>query len=209
MPLLVPVLGIQTAAPFVAVIALVGEIILLIYYRESLNMGVVWRLAAASIVATPLGVYLLRLAPERFVLGILGFVLAGYALYALLQFRLPRLEHSFWAYLAGFLAGLLGGAYNTSGPPVILYANCNRWPRDSFKSNLQGFFVVNSLVILLTHFVAGGLTAEVWALLPFGLGAVALGIIAGTRLDKRLNPEIFRKIVLVLLLVLGLRLLIP
>lgn len=208
MPLLVPVLGIQTAAPFIAVIALVGEIILLVYYREALNMGLVWRLAAASIVATPLGVFLLRLAPERLVLGVLGFIVAGYVLYALFQFRLPRLEHSLWGYLAGFLAGLLGGAYNTSGPPVILYGNCRRWPRDSFKSNLQGFFVVNSVVILLSHFVAGGLTAEVWGIVPFGLGAAVVGIVAGTRLDKRLNPETFRKVVLVLLFVLGVRLLV-
>jgi hypothetical protein len=209
MPLLVPLLGIQTAAPLVALIALFGEIILLVYYREALNIKVVWRLAAASIIGTPLGVLLLGLAPERLVLGLLGFIVAGYALYALLNFKLPRLEHSLWAYLAGFLAGLLGGAYNTSGPPVILYGNCRRWSRDSFKSNLQGFFVVNSVVILLSHFVAGNYSAEVWRIVPFASGAAVLGIIAGTRLDKRLNPETFRKVVLLLLLVLGIRLLIP
>jgi uncharacterized membrane protein YfcA len=209
MPLLVPVLGIQTAAPFVAVIALVGEIILLVYYREALNIGVVWRLAVTAVVATPLGVFLLRLAPERLVLSVLGIIVAGYALYALLNFQLPRLEHPLWAYSAGFFAGLLGGAYNTSGPPVILYGNCRRWPRDSFKSNLQGFFTVNSVVILLSHFVAGGLTAEVWRFVPFGLGAAVLGIMAGTRLDKVLNPESFRQVVLVLLLILGVRLLVP
>jgi uncharacterized membrane protein YfcA len=209
MPLLVPFLGIQTAAPLVAIIALFGEIILLVYYREALNFSVVWRIAAASIIGTPLGVLLLRYAPERFVLSLLGFIVAGYALYALLNFKLPRLEHSLWAYTAGFLAGLLGGAYNTSGPPVILYGNCRRWPRDSFKSNLQGFFVVNSIVILLSHFAASGYTAEIWQLVPFALGAAVLGIIAGTRLDKRLNPETFRKVVLLLLLMLGIRLLIP
>jgi hypothetical protein len=104
---------------------------------------------------------------------------------------------------------VLGGAYNTSGPPVILYGNCRRWSRDSFKSNLQGFFVVNSVVVLLSHGVAGGFTAEVWGLVPFGLGAAVVGIVAGTGLDKRLNPETFRKVVLVLLLVLGVRLLVP
>jgi uncharacterized membrane protein YfcA len=209
MPLLVPFLGIHTAAPLVAFIALVGELILLAYYRADLNIRVVWGLAAASVIGTPLGVLLLRYAPERWVLGVLGFVVAGFALYALLNFKLPRLEHSLWGYTAGFLAGVLGGAYNTAGPPVILYGNCRRWSRDSFKSNLQGFFALNSIVILLSHFVAGGFTAEVWRIMPFGLGAAVLGIIAGLRLDKRLNPETFRKVVLVLLLFLGIRLLLP
>ena len=203
---LVPLLGIQTAVPLVAIIALAGEIILLTYYREALNISVVWRLALASIIGIPVGVLLLRSAPERPILILLGIIVAGYALYALLNLRLPRLEHSLWAYFAGFVAGILGGAYNTSGPPIILYGNCRRWPRDSFKSNLQGFFVVNSVVILLSHVVAGSFTAEVWHLVPFGLGAAVLGILAGTRLDKRLNPETFRKVVLVLLLILGIRL---
>ncbi len=209
MPLLVPLLGIQTAAPLVALIALFGEIILLVYYRADLNLGVVWRLALASVVGTPLGVLLLRSAPERLVLGALGFVVTGFALYALLNLRLPKLEHSFWGYVAGFLAGVLGGAYNTAGPPVILYGNCRRWPREAFKSNLQGFFTLNSIVILVSHFVAGGYTAEVWRVVPLALGAAVLGIIAGLRLDKRLNPETFRKVVLTLLLLVGIRLLLP
>jgi uncharacterized membrane protein YfcA len=74
---------------------------------------------------------------------------------------------------------------------------------------LQGFFSVNSVVILWSLSVAGGLTAEVWGLVPYGLGAALLGIIVGTRLDNVLNPESFRQLVLVLLLVLGIRLLIP
>lgn len=209
MPLLVPLIGIQTAAPLVALIALIGEIILLIYYREELTIGVIWRLALASVIGTPIGVILLRTAPEQVVLTILGFVVAGFALYALLNFKLPRLEHGFWGYLAGFMAGILGGAYNTAGPPVILYGNCRRWPRYNFKSNLQGFFMLNSIVILIAHFLAGGYTAEVWRIVPFALIAALLGIIAGLRLDKRLNPETFRKIVLILLLLLGIRLMLP
>lgn len=43
MPLLTMVLGIQTAAPLVALVALAAEIVLLIYYREALNLSVVWR----------------------------------------------------------------------------------------------------------------------------------------------------------------------
>jgi uncharacterized membrane protein YfcA len=207
MPLLVPLLGIQTAAPLVALIALFGELILLAYYRDAFNLGVVWRLAAASVVGVPFGVLLLREAPERVVLGLLGAIVTGYALYALLNFRLPRLEHSVWAYTAGFLAGLLGGAYNTSGPPVILYGNCHRWPKDSFKSNLQGFFVLTTMVTLASHGLAGKFSAEVWQRLPLALLAAFFGILAGLSLDKRLNPVVFRKVVLWLLLVLGLRLL--
>jgi len=108
MPLLTAVLGIQTAAPLVALFAIVAEAILLIYYRTHLDLRVVWRLAIASVVGVPLGVLALRTVPEEIVLTVLGLVLAGYALYALFDFHLPEIRQPIWAYLAGFLAGVLG-----------------------------------------------------------------------------------------------------
>ena len=80
---------------------------------------------------------------EKILLPVLGVVMTGYALYALFNLKLPRLEHSAWAYLIGFLSGLLSGAYSVGGPPVIIYGDCRGWEPDEFKSNMQGFFVLN------------------------------------------------------------------
>ena len=93
MPLLTAVLGIQMAAPLVAFFGLVAEIVLLIYYRSAFNLGVVWRLGLASIFGIPLGVLALRVVPEEVVLTALGLVVAGYAFYALLNLRLPTIQH--------------------------------------------------------------------------------------------------------------------
>ena len=203
MPLLTAVLGIQTAAPLVAFFAIVAEAILLIYYRTHLDLRVVWRLAIASVVGVPLGVLALRTVPEEIVLTVLGLVLVGYASYALMNFRLPEIRQSIWAYLAGLLAGVLGGAYNTSGPPVIIYGHCRAWSPAGFKSNLQGFFLLNSSVILVAHFLAGNYTSQVWQSVLVALPAVLLSIVAGVRLSKRINPAAFRRLVLLLLLILG------
>jgi hypothetical protein len=89
MPLLSAVLGVQTAAPLVAIFALIAELVLLIYYRGALNLRVVWQLAIASIVGVPIGVVLLGAISEEVVLVILGLVVGGYALYALLNLHLP------------------------------------------------------------------------------------------------------------------------
>ena len=203
MPLLTAILGIQTAAPLVALFALVAEAILLITYRTHLDLRVVWRLAIASVLGVPLGVWALQTVPEEIVLTILGLVVAGYALYALLDFRLPEIKHRVWAYGAGFLAGILGGAYNTSGPPVIIYGHCRAWSPAEFKSNLQGFFALNSIVILVTHFLAGNYTSQVWQSVLVALPAVVLSIAAGVQLSKRIDATAFRRLVLLLLLLLG------
>lgn len=49
-------------------------------------------------------------------------------------------------------------------------------------------------------------TAPVWQDYLIALPAIGLGLWLGFRLDRYINPALFRKIVLALLLVLGLRL---
>lgn len=206
MALLPAVIGIHVATPLVALVAIAIEIVLLIRYREALDVRAIWRVVLAAVIGTPLGVAFLSRVNENIALTILGLVIAGYALYALFGLKLPRLENSLWAYFAGLVGGMLGGAYNTSGPPVIVYADCRRWPPNEFKSNLQGYFVISSLVVVLSHALNGNITGSVWQMFLWTLPFIALGLIAGLSLDRWLNPVAFRRVVLVLLVVMGLRL---
>ena len=199
-------LDIDVAVPLVALVMLTIEFFLLLRYRHAFNWQSVWRVIAGSIMGIPLGLYFLNQLNENFVLSILGVIIVLYAMYALVNIRLPKLKNTNWAYGFGLLAGMLGGAYNTSGPPVVIYGDCRRWEPNAFKSNLQGFFVPSSLVIALGHAWKGNLTPEVWQYFLIAIPAMAAGILAGTSLDKFLNPDIFRKIVLVLLIAMGIRL---
>ena len=203
MPFLAALLGVQTAAPLVALFGLVAEVILLLYFREALNVRVIWRLIAASIVGVPIGVLVIRVLDEQVVLTLLGVIVAGYAGYALLKLRLPAIEGSIWAYGAGFLGGILGGAYTTAGPPVIVYGNCRGWPPAEFKGNLQGYFLLTSVLIIVSHAVAGNYGAEVLRYGLVAMPAVAAGLVAGLALSKRVSAAAFRSLVLWLLLVLG------
>lgn len=206
MALLPDIIGIQRATPLIALVALTLEFFLLLRYRSALRISAIWRVALASVAGIPLGLWVLRSVSERVVLAVLGVVIAGYALYALLDLRLPKLERPAWAYGFGLLAGVLGGAYNTSGPPVIIYANCRRWYPAEFKSNLQGFFLINSIFIAIGHIFNHTLTPLVWQDFLWSLPALGLGIVAGVSLDRYLDPLRFRKIVLWLLVLMGLRL---
>jgi uncharacterized membrane protein YfcA len=206
MALLPSLIDIQVAIPLVALIALVLEIVLVIRYRHAMEVRAIFRIVLAALIGIPIGVYFLSHVNEKIALLILGLVITGYAVYALLGLKLPRLEQSFWPYLAGLFGGLLGGAYNTSGPPVILYGDCRRWPPDEFKSNLQGYFVIISIGIVASHALNRNLTPRVWHLFWSTTPFVLIGIIAGLSLDRWLNPITFRKLVLILLVVMGLRL---
>ncbi len=205
MAFLPDLLGVRTAAPLAALITATLEFFLLLRYRGAFRLGNVWRLTLASVAAIPLGSYVLGRLDEGVLLTILGLVISGYALYALLDLRLPELKHPAWAFLAGFLAGLLSGAYSIGGPPVIIYGACRRWAPAEFKSNLQGFFLVNDVLAIINHAIQGRLTGTVGHLYLLALPVLALGLLAGSRLDRWIDPVIFRKLTLGLLVVMGLR----
>jgi uncharacterized membrane protein YfcA len=199
-------LGIRTASPLVALFTGTMELILLVRFRAAFNLRAVWRLALATLLGLPLGVWALRSLSEQILLPVLGVVMTGYALYALFNLKLPRLEHPAWAYLTGFLSGILSGAYSVGGPPVIVYGNCRGWQPDEFKSNLQGFFLLNDGLAIIYHAIAGNLTHAVWTGFLWSLPVLGLGLLAGAGLDRFLNPQSFRKLVLILLVIMGMRL---
>jgi hypothetical protein len=207
MALLPALIGLNLAAPLVALASLTLETLFLLRYRRAFNFRLIAPMILAAYLGIPLGVLALSRVNQDLFLKILGLVILFYALYALVGIRLPRFEGKAWAYLAGFLAGLLGGAYNTSGPPVIIYGNARGWSPIEFKTNLQGFFLFTNIFIVVNHAMGGNFSPAVWRYYAWSIPAIVLGILAGTSLDRFIRPAIFRKLILIVLVILGGRLL--
>lgn len=204
MALLPEMIGLRIASPVVALMGVTLELVLLIRHREAISPAAVWRLIVGALVGIPLGILLLRNVDEKIGLGVLGSVILAYALYALGNFHVPHFAAR-WAYPFGFIAGLFGGAYNTSGPAVVIFGNSQHWQPSEFKGNLQGFFVLNSALTALLHALSGNLTSVVLRDYALALPAIGIGLAAGFALERWLSPARFRQIVLVLLVPLGLR----
>jgi uncharacterized membrane protein YfcA len=207
MPLLTLALGVQTAAPVVALAGLTVYTINLVRYRQAIDVGEVLRLASASIVGVLLGLWLLVNVSESIVERLLGLVLVGYAAYSWIRPAAVQPLSRRWVYPAGFLAGCLGGAYNTPGPPVVVYGSLRQWPKDEFRAVLQSLFFVNAVVVVTSHLLAHHVTWQVFRLYLYALPALVLGILAGTRIDNRLDPKRFQTLVAAMILILGLSLL--
>lgn len=112
-----------------------------------------------------------------------------------------------WACPAGFAAGCLGGAYNTPGPPVVVYGALRQWPKDEYRAMVQTVFLINGALVVGSHLLAGHVVAQVWEWYVWAAPALLLGLWTGARLDRYLDQERFRTLVTVMILVLGLSLL--
>lgn len=206
MPLLIQVIDDDSAATLVILVGMVVKLIMLLRYRNSLTIQLVWRLVAAAVIAIPIGVAIQSRVPGEIVQLILGIAVLFYAALNLLRPQLPAFEGTHWAYGFGFLGGLLAGAFSVGGPPAVIYASGKRWPMAAFKSNLQAYAIATGIVVIVTRWHNGDLTPEVWQMFIIALPAMAIAQWAAFKLDAYIDADRFRKIVLFLLIIVGLQL---
>jgi uncharacterized membrane protein YfcA len=205
-PILVALFGIRLTVPLMAIIILELQLFMVVRYRMALSLRTVWRISSAAVIGIPIGILFLTRIPEAIAITLLGLVLIFYVVYSIFNFPVPALEHPNWAYVFGFLSGLGGGAYNMAAPSMIIYADTQRWAPEQFKGNLQGCFLIITVVAIITHALSGNVTGGVLHKSMFAMPFVLVGSVAGFFLDRFINPAFFRKIVLGLLLILGISL---
>jgi uncharacterized membrane protein YfcA len=162
-------------------------------------------LVAAGAVGMVLGTRLLAMLPARTVMLILGgFILTFVTLSVTrLSPRLPPRWEPWASPVVGFVAGVVGGVTNVPGTPLVLYFYALDRPKREFVSAVAFCFVLYKLVQLgaVTWYglMSGPLLA--WSLL---LTLVALAAFAlGLRVQDRMEPRTFNRVVLVFLGALG------
>ncbi len=208
MPLLVMVVGIQTATPVFALVGTLATLLNAIRLRAYTTPRDLARLTVPAIVGVPLGILLLARVDSELITAALGVILISYSLYNLLRLTMPPLSHPAWAWLAGFSSGVFSGAFNTGGPPVIIYATAQQWPADQFRGNLQTYFMIVSVFLVVGHGLSGHLTPDVWRMALLAVPALLAGQAIGVYLCRYVGADFFRKIVLVFLLILGIQLIV-
>jgi len=203
MPLLAMVVNMQVATPLVAFAASTIAITILLGGWRSVDVKAAWRLIVSSLVGIPVGLFFLKTAPESVIKAALGVVLIAFGLYNLIAPKLTRLRSERLAYVFGLIAGVLGGAYNTNGPPVVVYGTLRGWSPESFRTTLQCYFLPTGGLILISHGLAGLWTPEVLRLYAYALPVIMLAIFLGGRVSQAVSGGQFNRIIYACLVVMG------
>ena len=198
----------QQAIVLITLYAAIFIVIIFIPLRRDFTLHGMIELVVGTIVATPVGVWLLAELPSDLLKRLIGLVLLLIVALEWLGLYPERLRGRGWGFGAGVAAGLLGGAIGTPGPPVILYAAAQDWSPRTVKANIQAFLIVNQAVILIGYWWASLLDREIWRLTWLFAAPAVIGLVAGMLLFNRLDRERFRRVVFAVLLLSGLVLLI-
>ena len=204
-------LDLSRAIPLVLIMCLLSSLGLWIYYRDSFRWQAIMPLVLSALACIPIGLVGLHYVPEDIARKVLGSFIVLYVAYDILRLivpvlSMPKLESPSWAYFFGGISGFLTGAFTTGGPPLVMYAHSKEWSPEEFKGNLPGVYVVALTFALAGHYFEGHLTPELWKMALYTVPMFVVGMGVGILLSKKVDAEGFKRLVLSLLCVIGLKL---
>lgn len=207
-PLLALVMPVEVAAPVAALVSVTVAGIVIVQDWQKIHAGSAGRLVISSLFGIPLGLILLKTVAEPIVKAILAIVIIGFSFYSLATRSRHELKTDRLAWLFGFGAGVLGGAYGMNGPPLVVYGTLRRWSPGRFRATLQGYFFPASLMVMCGFWIAGLWTATVNRYYLLSLAPVLGAIFLGRVINQRMQAHRFQIYIHAVLVVVGLMLLV-
>jgi len=208
MPLLVMVIPLEAATPLVGLMGITASSTILIRHWRDVHIKSVWPLILYTLVGIPIGILLLKGLYENVMKSILALVIIVFSLYKLFKPKLFTLANDKLACIFGLASGILGGAYNTNGPPVVIYGTLRRWAPEKFRATLQGYFFPTGALIAIGHCIGGLWTKPVLVNYALSLPVVLAAIFLGGRINRRIPKDRFDNYIYIFLVILGVCLLV-
>jgi len=204
--LAVPLLSLYLDAKLAVVIAtLLSTVVsgpLLLEVRRQVRPAKVAPLAIGSVVGVPAGILILREVDA----GALKILVAAVVIMAsALLFLAPRLtlgaRNTLSSLVTGALSGLLRASTSMAGPPVVLYTLSHEQEIEEFRSTILALFLITGFLTVPGFIAAGLISHDALKATAAALPGLALGLLVGTGLRSRVQPKVFRTLVLAVLVI--------
>jgi hypothetical protein len=177
--------------------------------RRSLNLRLAAPFIIGSAIGVPIGTLLLTTIDPASLRVTIGVLLVVYGIYGLARptfivRSVPPADIGI-----GVLNGILGGLTGLAGIVVTVWCQFQGWPKDKQRTVFQPvlFFALTMSAISLS--IGGGVSADSIRLFLYGLPFLFAGLWCGFKLYGKANEAMFRKAILVLLLLSGAALIVP
>ena len=195
------------AIPLMMACSTVTQVISLVALRATVKWNGNLLLISSGMVGVFPALYLLRhVDTETFRLGF-GIFLALYAGFMLLQPTAARrgAEPGYVRQVAvGFGGGLIGGLTAMPGALPTMWCDLRGLPKERQRAIVQPYITTLQIFALAVMGSRGGLSRDLALQLVLYLPALAVGAWLGIAIFRKIDHLLFRRLVLVLLLVSGL-----
>ena len=189
--------------PLVLILEVLASIKLVPQVWKDIDWHSLRWLLAGSLLATPIGVYLLANVPAepmRIAISLMVLVAAILLLYGWAWRRMPGRP---LILTTGVTSGILNGAAAIGGPPVILFYLSSPAGVTVSRASIIAYFLGIDVMGLAMASIQGLTTSKTLLMTAVCLFPLYFGITIGSRMFIKTDKESFRHHVLILLIILS------
>lgn len=122
--------------------------------------------------------------------GIFGLFLIGLSIYFFFFSGKARVKQSpQMGVICGLAAGICGGFFGISGPPMSLYYLGAMETKEEYLGTLNGFFSITVVFNIIARISNGFLTRDLIPYMGIGIVAILIGSAWGSRLVARIDRK--------------------
>jgi len=182
----------------------VANIYLLIKTIKYSEIKKIWVMIVFGIASTLIGVKLLASAPILQLKIAMGVTVVVSAIILSSGYRLKIKENVLVYGITGAISGFFTGMISMGGPVVVLLLQNQNHEKHKFRGNLTLFFFITGFIAIVGLFTNNLITPNVLTKSLYLLPVSIIGIFLGDYISYKLNENVFKKIVIVILFIAGL-----
>ena len=203
-PVLALAVGPRTAIPAILIVMLVTSIQLVPRAWNSADWKTVIPLSVGGAIGIPVGAWLLVVVDQELIRRSISATVTFFAILMLIGWRYRGSVKPVFSAIAGGLGGFISGAAVAGGPAVIMFLLAGPESAARNRAAIILYFLFTQGVALVVYWFGGLMTAKtLWVALPM-LPTLILGTWVGEKCFGKASDQLYRRIALAFLLVIGL-----
>lgn len=202
LPILLLGLKLPDAIAFISIFYLFSSTFLVYKEWKNIDKNVISKLTLASVIGVVLGIGVLTFGKPAVLqksLGVFILLYVGYVVIGKTQFNLGNKTSIFFGVLGGFFSGV----FSTGGPLYVIAVKNTVEEVKIFRATMIGVLALVTAVRIPSLAIGGVLNAGHVKMSLIILPVFLLAQFLGGRLFLKINEELFKKVLLVLLCLSG------
>ena len=195
----------RKALVFVAFLHIFGNVGRLAFFRHGLDRRLLAVFGIPSVLLTIAGALLVNYTPQELLKLALGIFLAVFAAVSIKWRGIAIPPKQEYAMAGGGLSGFLAGLIGTGGALRGAFLTAFGLPKEKYVATAAAIALAVDMTRIPIYFGSGFLPAEDYGVVPLLLVVALAGSYAGKRILERIPQDAFRKLVLCLIFVIGLK----
>lgn len=198
LPIILFVLDLQEAVALMAVLLFIFSLILVPKNWRHINKKIVLEVGIGMILGLLIGIYILVSVDPAILIKLLGIFILFYVGYSYVKKAKIEIFNKL-GFVFGTLGGIFSGIFASGGPLIAMYVTNKLNKANIIRGTIIGIFGISNFLRVPIFIYSNVLTLDIFLKSLYVLPFFLIALFAGHKLYRKINDELFKHIVMVVL----------